>query len=63
MIATWGGVHDLLASGGVELDPSRNEAHRPRITTDVSRVPICVMPTDEERMIAQHTLRMLRDPG
>jgi acetate kinase len=45
---------------GVELDPVRNEAHGPRITTDASRIPVYVIPTDEERMIARHTLALLR---
>jgi acetate kinase len=45
---------------GVELDPARNEAHGPRITTDASRIPVHVIPTDEERMIARHTLALLR---
>ncbi len=45
---------------GVELDPARNEAHGPRITTDRSRIPVYVIPTDEERMIAHHTLAVLR---
>jgi acetate kinase len=45
---------------GVELDPARNERHGPRITTDTSRVPVYVIPTDEERMIARHTLAVLR---
>jgi acetate kinase len=45
---------------GVELDPARNEAHGPRITTDTSRIPVYVIPTDEEHMIARHTLAVLR---
>jgi acetate kinase len=45
---------------GVELDLARNERHGPRITTDASRVPVYVIPTDEERMIARHTLAVLR---
>ena len=30
------------------------------ITTDASPLPVHVLPTDEERMIARHTLRVLR---
>ena len=50
----------LCAWLGVELDPVRNEHHGPRITTDASRIPVYVIPTDEERMIAYHTLSVLR---
>ena len=46
---------------GVELDPTRNEAHGPRITTDRSRIPVHVIPIDEERMIARHTFTLLRN--
>lgn len=44
---------------GVHLDPVANEAGGPRITTAESPVSAWVIPTDEERMIAIHTLRML----
>jgi acetate kinase len=42
---------------GVELDEAANEARGPRITTTSSRTSAWVIPTDEERMIALHTLR------
>jgi acetate kinase len=45
---------------GAELDPARNARNAPLITTDASRLPVHVLPTDEERMIARHTLRVLR---
>jgi acetate kinase len=45
---------------GVELDPGRNEGHGPLITAGASRVPAYVVPTDEELMIARHTLAVLR---
>ena len=44
---------------GVHIDPVANEAGGPRITTAESPVSAWVIPTDEERMIAIHTLRML----
>jgi acetate kinase len=40
---------------GIALDPARNNVHGPLISADESRVPVYVVPTDEERMIAQHT--------
>jgi acetate kinase len=45
---------------GVELDPAANAAHGPRISTAASAVGAFVVPTDEESMIAQHVLRVLR---
>ena len=44
---------------GVELDDERN-AHGPgRISSKSSRVPVWVVPTDEERMIVRHTSAVL----
>lgn len=40
---------------GVELDPAANQGGGPRISSDASRVPAWVIPTDEELMIARHT--------
>jgi hypothetical protein len=40
---------------GVELDPAANEAGGPRISAASSRLPVWVIPTDEELMIARHT--------
>ena len=45
---------------GVELDTKANEAGGPRISGKQSRVAVWVLPTNEELMIAQHTLRLLR---
>src|SRR5205085_3630606 len=42
---------------GVELDAVANEAGGPRITTLSSPVAAWVIPTNEELMIARHTLR------
>jgi acetate kinase len=40
---------------GVDLDPSRNNAGGPCISTASSRVAVWVIPTNEELMIAHHT--------
>ena len=45
---------------GVRLDEERNRAHGPEITAEGSPVPAYVVPTDEELMIARHTLAALR---
>jgi acetate kinase len=44
---------------GVALDPAANDAGGPRISTAGSRVGVWRIPTDEELMIARHTLRLL----
>ncbi|HDR8928803.1 TPA: acetate/propionate family kinase [Burkholderia vietnamiensis] len=44
---------------GVSLDPAANARHGPRIITAGSVVSAWVIPTDEERMIASHTLDLL----
>jgi acetate kinase len=44
---------------GVSLDPTANARHGPRISRPDSKIPVYVVPTDEERMIAQHTLSLL----
>jgi acetate kinase len=49
-----------LAWLGVELDAAANAADGPRISTADSKVSVWAIPTDEERMIAQHTLALLR---
>ena len=41
---------------GVHLDQAANRAGGPRISTPGSRVSAWVIPTDEERMIAEHTV-------
>lgn len=44
---------------GVTIDPQANAAHAPLISTAGSAVKVRVIPTDEERMIALHTLELL----
>jgi acetate kinase len=48
---------------GVALDETANERSGPRISTAASRVAVWVLPTDEERMIALHTQRLLAAGG
>jgi acetate kinase len=45
---------------GLRLDPDANGRNGPRISDPGSRVGAYVIPTDEEKMIAQHTLETLR---
>ena len=45
---------------GVSLDPAANVAGAAVISTAASRVAVRVMETDEEAMIARHTLRLTR---
>jgi len=47
---------------GVRLDPERNARHGPRISTEDSRIGVYVVRTNEELIIAQHTLDLVR-PG
>jgi acetate kinase len=44
---------------GVQLDYDANDQGGPRISRRASRVAVWVVPTDEERMIAEHTRRVL----
>lgn len=48
-----------LAWLGVELDAQANASGAPLISTPSSRVAVRVIPTDEERMIAVHTLEAI----
>jgi acetate kinase len=51
---------DKLAWLGVKLDVQANTSGGPRISTSDSDVSVWVIPTDEELMIAQHTLALVR---
>ncbi|MFN7087175.1 MAG: acetate/propionate family kinase [Burkholderiales bacterium] len=44
---------------GIELDPHANAAHSVLISAPASRVAVCVIPADEEVVIARHTHRLL----
>jgi acetate kinase len=48
---------------GIELDDAANRAGGPRISGAASRVAVYAIPTDEEQMIARHTLAVLRAGG
>jgi acetate kinase len=48
---------------GIELDGAANRDGGPRISTPASRVGAWVIPTDEERMIAEHTLSVVGRPA
>jgi acetate kinase len=50
-----------LAHLGIAVDVARNEANAPVISGDGSPVTVRVMNTNEERMIARHTGRALRE--
>jgi acetate kinase len=52
-------IADQLGWLGVTLDPAENSSHARLISRSDSRIPVYVIPTDEERMIAEHTLSLL----
>ncbi|WP_434617772.1 acetate/propionate family kinase [Azospirillum sp. B2RO_4] len=52
-------VGDKLAWMGVDIDAAANEANATKISAPGSRLPVYVIPTDEERMIALHTRKVL----
>ena len=53
-------IAEKLAWLGVVLDPAANADRKSLISRPDSRVVLLVVPTDEELMIAQHTLALLR---
>jgi acetate kinase len=58
-------IAEKLAWLGIVLDASANASQRPLISSAESRVALYVVPTNEELMIAQHTLQLLsaRNPS
>ena len=52
-------IAERLGWLGVSLDPLENARHAQRISRADSRVPLYIVPTDEELMIAHHTLSLL----
>ena len=48
---------------GLALDPAANAAGGPRISTPGSRVAAWVIPTNEELMVARHTLAVIARPA
>jgi acetate kinase len=60
-------VRERVLSGfqwiGIELDEARNRAGEMIISSDRSRVRVFIIPTNEEAMIARHTLAMVEAAG
>ena len=54
-------IAERLAWLGAELDPAANAHNAALISRPQSRISLHVMPTDEELMIAQHTLALLSE--
>jgi acetate kinase len=54
-------IAEKLAWMGATLDPDANATHGPLISRTGSRVRLYVLPTDEELMIARHTVALLSD--
>ena len=52
-------VAERLAWLGVSLDATENAKRSLKISQSGSRIPVYVVPTDEERMIAEHTLSVI----
>jgi acetate kinase len=52
-------VCERLAWAGVHLDPDRNAANELKITADDALLPVYVIPTDEERLIAREVVATL----
>lgn len=52
-------VVERLAWLGLELDAAANTGNGPLISTPASRIRAYVVPTNEELMIARHTLRLI----
>jgi len=53
------GVCEASAWLGIQLDADANIAGGPRISRDDSPVPVFVIPTNEDLMIARHTARLV----
>jgi acetate kinase len=53
-------VAEKLSWLGIVLDPAANAAKKRRISLPEGRVALYVVPTDEEAMIARHTLQFLK---
>ena len=52
-------IAEKLSWLGLSIDAEANAKHEPLISTPASRVAVYVLPTDEELMIARHTLSLL----
>ncbi len=60
-------VRERICAGlnylGIDLDPQRNQVSAQIISRGDSRVTVRVMKTDEDLMIARHTVRVISGPG
>jgi acetate kinase len=56
-------IAEKLAWLGAKLSPAANAASKPMIGSDASTVALLIVPTDEELMIAKHTLALLSARG
>jgi acetate kinase len=63
LFAKSAGVNFSLACLGIELDEAANRAGGPRISTERSATTVLVIPTDEELMIARHTVAVAGGPA
>ncbi len=45
---------------GLELDEASNTGGKNRISTDASKVAVWIIPTDEERIVARHTVAVMQ---
>ena len=52
-------IVEKLAWLGAELDQAANTAGKPVISSEASRIALLAVPTDEELMIARHTLKLI----
>src|ERR687884_1595424 len=52
-------VCESLEFLGIRLDPDRNAAHAPVISSENAAVTVRVLPTDEDLMVARHTRRLI----
>ena len=56
-------ISERLRWLGITLDDARSAVHAPRISTDDARVQVLVIQTDEEKVIARATARLLELPS
>jgi acetate kinase len=56
-------VREIVCAGlgwlGVRLDGTENAQNAPRISSSDSQVEVCVIPTNEEWIIARHTAQLV----
>ena len=52
-------ICEMSQWAGIKLNQTTNTIHEPRISADESPVSVWVIPTDEERIIAGHTLKLI----